>query len=344
MDKKEELSFVAPLKTLAMLCVVGIHSTVIWSTDTWFCAPANPSAALGVLSSWLGTVAVPVFMMCSGYLYAYLKMETNRYDDMGRVLAKKAKRLLIPYLCACLLWVVPWWVYFNGPDRVIEKYVLASSPSQLWFLVALFDIFVVLEFLWKPLWSKCLRSHWVCGLLVSLLLYGLSPVVGKVFSSAFQVSNAFMYMPFFYIGCVFRRMRTDVFWRVPPPLVWAVGLLLFSAYVNLDAGGAGKVANFIMWVPVRVANAVALVVSLAAFRKRRTCESPGKVAASLSSCCFGIYLFHQQIIQVMLTVINVPFVPPCLIALCCFVVSVAISWALTSVLRRWGPTRAMVGG
>lgn len=237
MDKKEELSFVAPLKTLAMLCVVGIHSTVIWSTDAWFCAPANPSAALGVLSSWLGTVAVPVFMMCSGYLYAYLKMETNRYDDMGRVLAKKAKRLLVPYLCACLLWVAPWWVYFNGPDRVIEKYVLASSPSQLWFLVALFDIFVVFEFLWKPLWSKCLRSHLVCGLLVSLLLYGLSPVVGKVFSSAFQVSNAFMYMPFFYIGCVFRRMRTDVFWRVPPPLVWAVGLLLFSAYVNLDAGG-----------------------------------------------------------------------------------------------------------
>ena len=53
---------------------------------------------------------------------------------------------------------------------------------------------------------------------------------------------------------------------------------------------------------------------------------------------FGVYLFHQQIDWMLLSIINVPGVPPVVIVAVLFVMSLAVSLAISVVLKRWKAT------
>lgn len=55
---------------------------------------------------------VPLFLLVSGYIWAYIKMETDKYDDACVVLKKKAKRLLVPYLFVGVVWAGPVYCFF----------------------------------------------------------------------------------------------------------------------------------------------------------------------------------------------------------------------------------------
>lgn len=147
-SKKEELVFCTPIKTVMLLLVVLCHSCALWMGD-WFGELVNPSEGIGIFAQWLNTFHALTFIFISGYLYAYLKTETHKYDKMSVVLKKNVERLLIPCAFVCLAWAVPFWVYFFGPDQVVSEYVLAGGLSQLRFLVMLFVQFVLFELLWK---------------------------------------------------------------------------------------------------------------------------------------------------------------------------------------------------
>ena len=106
MTKERELELTGPVKALAMLVIVLYHACAIYG-GVWFGEPATPCPALGVFVQWLSTMHVPLFLLVSGYIWAYIKMETDKYDDACVVLKKKAKRLLVPYLFAGVVWAGP---------------------------------------------------------------------------------------------------------------------------------------------------------------------------------------------------------------------------------------------
>ena len=55
-------------------------------------------------------------------------------------------------------------------------------------------------------------------------------------------------------------------------------------------------------------------------------------------------MFHQQIVQVVISLLNVPSVPPLMLVLVCFAVSLIVSLAITAVLRQFPLTLFLVGG
>lgn len=148
MTKERELELTGPVKSLAMLVIVLYHACAIYG-GVWFGEPATPCPALGVFVQWLSTMHVPLFLLVSGYIWAYIKMETDKYDDACVVLKKKAKRLLVPYLFAGVVWAGPVYCIFYGPVSTVESFVLGNNPSQLWFLLALFWMFVFVELMWR---------------------------------------------------------------------------------------------------------------------------------------------------------------------------------------------------
>lgn len=262
LDKEKELALCTPIKTTMMLLVVLYHSCVMWG-GSWFAEPAVQSHALGVFALWLNTFHVPVFVFMSGYLYAYLKGETGRYGNMPVVMAKKAKRLLVPYAFACTVWVVPFWILFNGPDQVIDKYLLAGSPSQLWFLVMLFMVFLLFELLWKLLGRRMLAvSAGTVACAVALYCFGC--VLGRVLPIDIgQVANACQFACIFWAGMAFRALPTQSFWRVSPVVPFAAHLLLFALvlFVGAREGAAFSVASIALWPVVRLAG-VAMAMSV----------------------------------------------------------------------------------
>lgn len=75
-------------------------------------------------------------MFLSGYLFYYLHVEQQKYQKFTSFVVKKAKRLLVPYIFVCLLWAIPFFIFFGGHyTQILHKFILGESPEQLWFLL-----------------------------------------------------------------------------------------------------------------------------------------------------------------------------------------------------------------
>lgn len=129
-----------------MLVIVLYHSCLFWN-DTWFrvCMPVVEVGELSKLfilwpSSWHNYA----FALVSGYLFYYLRYENDKYFEFKAFLKKKVQRLLIPAYFVGLIWVVPIKTYFWGDwFNLLLKSVFGTSPSHLWFLFMLFDVFIM---------------------------------------------------------------------------------------------------------------------------------------------------------------------------------------------------------
>lgn len=142
------MELTGPVKALEMLVIVLNHTYAIYC-GVWFCEPATPCSALGVFVQRLSTIHMPLFLLVFGYIWAYIKMETDKYDDACVVLKKNAKRLLVPCLFVGVVWAGPVYCFFYGPVSTVESFVLGNNPSQLWFLLALFWMFMFVELMWR---------------------------------------------------------------------------------------------------------------------------------------------------------------------------------------------------
>lgn len=86
-----------------------------------------------IVAEVLGTIHVPMFVMCSGYLFFYMKRSCGRYMGNFRIeLLHRAKRLLVPYIAVSLFWCIPFDIYLNRlkSKEIVWNYLLGNSPSQ----------------------------------------------------------------------------------------------------------------------------------------------------------------------------------------------------------------------
>lgn len=144
-DRQTELNNCTFVKTVLMILVVLYHSMAFW-TGGWFTAVlTDAEPGLTMVTRWMNTFHIYGFALVSGYLFYYLKEEKQKYAEFWPFVVNKAKRLLIPYLFVSVIWVIPVGFFFYRYDAltILKNYALAQSPSQLWFLVMLFFVFVI---------------------------------------------------------------------------------------------------------------------------------------------------------------------------------------------------------
>ena len=141
-NKNEDITFI---KTVLMLVVVAYHSCIFWN-GTWFGrAPAISSDGLNILSRWLNSFQMQVFFLVSGYIFCFKRCECNAYQQFKPFMVNKIKRLIVPYIFVSAFWVIPAEVmtHGGGVEKIVKKFVFGTGPSQLWFLLALFWVFLI---------------------------------------------------------------------------------------------------------------------------------------------------------------------------------------------------------
>ena len=196
-NKQTELNNCNFVKGVLMVLVVFYHCIVFWHGDWFTNNPSRSSVLLFYLSQWLNSFHIYAFTLVSGYLFYYLKYEQKKYQKFLPFVVNKAKRLLIPYVFIAVIWVIPIQSLFFDYSMLdlFNKYVLAKSPSQLWFLFMLFNVFVIFWFL-----SDFFERHSAWGILIVLAFWGLSVVGGKIIPNYFMIWTACGYIPLFWIG------------------------------------------------------------------------------------------------------------------------------------------------
>ena len=335
-----ELKGCAFAKTILMILIVLYHSLAFFGGSWFNVFEATVSLPLKIAAGYLNTFHIYAFTLISGYIFYYLKFEARRYDNYGKFALNKAKRLLIPYLFVCAVWVIPFYVLFYGFDIsvIVTKYVLAESPSQLWFLVMLFLVFI----LFYPL-STFFKEKHLLGAVTVIAFYGLS-VVGNYFTkNYFQIFSALSYTTFFYIGFKLRQFGLEKLKKIPLPVWLAASILLYVATLVIPE------SNTIFKILLKgIGYVTHIVSSVAAFLTLQLLSSKinwadNKIFNFFTGLTMPIYLFHQQVIYVIIALLNPLIKSPYLLAPVLFIGSLTVSALLGLLFTKVRPLRLLVG-
>ena len=341
--KYDELQGCAFVKTGLMMLVLIYHSLLFWGGE-WFGKPIDSAPEFDFLSQWLNTFHIFGFSFVSGYLFYFLKIENGKYPHFGSFIAGKAKRLLIPYFFVLTVWVIPFQQLFLpiNAKKLFEKYILATAPSQLWFLLMLFTVFVV----FFPL-SNFLKKHTVLGLLIFLLAYFSEKVLSPYIPNLFCIFRTLNHLIVFWLGFKYRQFKdtkiVNFIRKIPAPLFLLSHLGLFTLRFFLVAYNdiaIIQLLNYGLLLLLRAGGAIMIFNVLQKVSAKVPAECP--LFKCVSKCGMPIYLFHQQLIYVFLYFLNGVIHPHLLapiIAVCVFLISTVLSL----ILLKFKTTSFLIG-
>ena len=254
-DRETELSNCTFVKTVLMLAVILYHSVVFWSGGWFTKNPAFSAPALAVFAEWLNGFLVYAFTLVSGYIFYYLKYEKGKYTEFFPFAVNKAKRLLIPYVFASVIWVIPITEVFlkYSLKDIVTKFVLACSPAQLWFLVMLFMVFMAAWCL-----SDFFAKHDLAGAAAAAGFYVIGLLGGRIFPNVFCIWTSFSHILFFWLGFKLCQKQSALIKRLPSVLYVAVNILLFAVRYFLSGfdGAAFSILGIFLTLAVRISGAV----------------------------------------------------------------------------------------
>lgn len=339
-DTQAELSNCTFVKTVLMLVVVIYHCMLFW-TGSWFTKdPVFSAPILSVLSSWMNSFHIYGFTLVSGYLFYFLKHEKERYPKFLPFAMNKAKRLLIPYAFVSIVWAIPFSVLFldYGVTDIIKKFVLGTAPSQLWFLLMLFGVFLI----FYPL-SDFFAKRNILGAAVVLVIYGVGLLGMATLPNVFQIFRAFGYIPFFWMGFKIRQYGSGLLRKIPV-LVWlAVDILLFVTvqFLTRADGVIFLLLRLGFEFVLQIVGALMAFVILQKIADRVRWQE-NRVFTFLSKSSMPVYLLHQQVIYVCLYFLNGKL-NPYLHSAVNFAGAMLVSLLLSALLLKFKWTRALIG-
>lgn len=291
--EKNELNNCDYIKAILMFAVVIGHCSATWSKDGWFIYEATVNPIMNILDEYVSSFHIYCFVLISGYLYQYLRFEKKKYFDIKSFILGKARRLLLPYITVSMIWAIPFWAYFYSPNikEVIRNYILAVSPSQLWFLWMLFWVFIIERILIEKI-NTSFGKGFVC-----LLLWGCG-LIGKIyFENYFQIFNGFQYCIFFFLGMKIREGSIDWIRKVPLTVYVGGHIFLLLIKLNFVCGNSKfeKLGFELYLLVLHIVSALAVFFVLNSLLSKEKLRN-NRVLKIMGKYNFIIYLFHQQII------------------------------------------------
>lgn len=333
------------VKTVLMLSVLIFHCVIYWRNDGWRGYPVIKSEALSMFASWLGSFHIYAFTLVSGYIFAYKIWELGGYSSYRKLIKHKAKRLLIPYVFTIIVWVIPIELLLSSKrDAVsfLHEYVLGEGPSQLWFLLMLFNVFIIIY----PIHNMFLKAF--NGLALSIIFYGAGVVGGHIFPNIFQIWTSFQYILFFYIGMQIRIRQSENKSFMMNKIPWWMWLIIhvsvFIIYFpiqELDNGIFEKLIQKGFMMIYYVIGAISAFVILQKIAEWLPWKKL-KFFNILSALSMPMYLFHQQIIYFVILLLD-GRVSPGLNAAVNFIISFSVSLIISHILMKFKTTRFLIG-
>ncbi len=320
------------IKVFMMLCVMFYHCICLWNGGEWFNQPpAEESKILEVLCAFLNTFHIYVFAFVSGYLFHFLRFEKQRYVSFLKDVGHRAKRLLLPYVIVSLVWAIPFSIYFFKKDFVdiLKDFGLAMAPNQLWFLVMLFVVFVVFYVM-----SNFFEKHnALVGFIVAVAIYCIATVASLVLPNVFQIFTAFKYLFYYFLGFSFGKYKDNILYRNPWFVYCFIQLALFALHFFVTNGREEtlfKLINIAIYPVICTFGVLSVIIGLSKFNYEHLRNS--RIFVLLSKHNFVMYMLHQQLIYITISIFNSKVNTPILVLinfafsfLVSFIISIGIS-------------------
>jgi len=327
------------IKTILMVLVVFCHAIDFWTGTRFTRNPVIEAPGLDFLSKWLGSFHIYTFTLVSGAIFCFVKYDRGGYSKFAPFVMNKIKRLLVPYIFISFIWAGPIAKYFLEYDAksIIMYFVMGIAPGQLWFLLMLFDVFIIFWLL-----SDFFYWHDIFGAVVVIGFYGIGIVGTMVVPNIFQIWTACQYITFFWIGFKIYQKGSELIERIPSFMCIIADIVFFLIIQLIPTEGfVNKILSIGLTYFLHIIGSVMAFVVLQKIANKFKWKAI-RSFSFVSEQSMAVYLFHQQFVYFSIVLLN-GVINPYLHAVINFIVAMTGSLVLSTVLLKFKVTRVMIG-
>lgn len=335
-NKKIILKELDYLKVMGILLVVIGHCTSIYTGGWVFTSPVN-SPIYSLIASYVYTFHVPMLVFVSGAIYYYCRINKGKYSSLKVLIISKFKRLIVPFLFIGILYSIPIKYIIGMIEgniiNNIKYFILGLNTGHLWYLLMLFDIFIIFYLYEKFILNK------KYSIILNLILFSILYISSEFFTNIFQINRAIQYSIFFYLGYEFFRNKDKLTLKLEKfkpkniliiiPILTAISLvLILVSKIRLSNIMLSKLFSLINVVAALVCITICyLIVYLINNRMKNIIikDKIDKLINVIGKYLFNIYLLHEPIIFIVLHFISSKYINPNVVVMLCLSISISIS-------------------
>lgn len=308
------------IKVFAIILVVVGHVCMFYTSHA-LCTPLNSSIFLSHAKEVIYSFHMPLFIFVSGCVYGYQTEILNKQQEFLPFIKKKWKRLMTPYFIFGLFYVAPFMVLLgyreNYWNYAFNGIILSEDCRHLWYVWALFNIFILCYFFLKIIKKLKLNIIILTIIAVGCLL------LSKYIPNIFQLSTAFKYIIWFTLGYVFFAFKESLNRAYLIKYGYLGGLFLIFKFICPDT-------SFPFDDSIYALSGIVFCWSLANSLKNIEKNQFFKLVDRNS---YGLYLFHPIIIYVLFYLLGHLDVSPYLLSISVFIISFVLSIVFTEIVR-----------
>lgn len=321
----KRLSRISNIRALAIFLVVLTHSIILYSSE-WNLYETTVSAPfLDLLKRITSIPQMPLFFSISGYLFVFTR---EKKRGIWHLMKNKARRLLIPYVGIGLCFLLPIRLLVGYPGyrgmgigAFFLKLLTANDVGHLWFLPALFCVFVLGEIILAvaekiPVIRKY-PAIFLC--IVSFALYLEGYRIGFGYPPLLSAYNYLIWFSVGYLLNVYQNSLRKVYGI--RGVKWA--LLALNALLLIYCLWADSVR-----VLITLGTTALCVLNAYGAMPEKSCSLMEKIDRN----SFGVYLFHSPLIYIVFA--TIPNAHPAIVVFVNLVVFGAAAFGLTELIRK----------
>ncbi len=267
--EKERLLIFDFVRALAIILVVIGHYI-----------PDNAPEWYNMINKAIYTFHMPVFLFTSGYIY----IATKKKESYHSFLSKKFKRLLIPYFVTSIIIItiklltqnnsyvqnpVTHWAY-------IELFYSPVAGYFLWFVIALWWMFVILPFF------KTHQQRF--GLFIGSIILAFIPIEFTRIFCFEEFKNMFLFFMFGIITYDYYHVLEKKLRYLSKSIIPIITFILMEfIYLSYQIEWLRYILPFI---------GIAVIIQISNLLYYKTSHRFGGVLLHLGSASYIIYLFH----------------------------------------------------
>lgn len=320
-----KLTQITTIRALAILLVAFGHSIILYSPSWGVYHTVREVPMLAWLKAVINAVQMPLFFSLSGYLFVFTHKKKR---GLLKLLKSKAIRLLVPYFLIGFCYLTPLRMLIRYPGYqektitdLIRCFLMGTDVGHLWFLPALFLIFLLAEVVLTIAQKLPGIRQFPAAFL--LLASGFLYLEGYRFDFGYSpLQSAYWNLIWFSFG-YFLNVHQNAVKRIYK-MKWAKWLLLG---MNLVLAGYCSTKTSVGLYLGMVLSALYILNAYGAIPEK-ACSFTEKISAN----SFGVYLFHSPLIYITFSMI--PNAAPAIVVFINFVVFGLAAYGLTNLVRR----------
>ena len=274
---------------------------IINHTNSWVFGTYYPelSGKLSLVLFFLCKTGVPIFFMISGALLL------NKEESYKKVYGSRCLRIVFALIFGSLLFVE------NTEKSFFEDIVSGTYTTVYWYLYTYIGILLILPFLRKMRRSFS-ENDYIFFVGINFIVTVLLPFM--TYLEVIPSVSGYLSLPFFtgpilylFLGDFLHHYGQKLFikisflWKCIILIVCAAGSVIFSYMMTVqeyeNSGHFVLALDNIYNMPIMICSASIFVLVQILFADLSIPMKLQKVILEISSCTFGIYLIHMELIE-----------------------------------------------